>query len=163
MPCYGSKGGGYLMTDQQRRFADEYLIDCNGTRAYKMAYPYVKRDNVAAAAATRLLRNVKVRAYIDEQMEILSVGKIADAREVLEYLTSVVRGESQSEIVVVEGCGDGVSDARHITKAPDEKERLKAAELLGKHFGMFTDNARLTGDMGVQIVDDIPSGTNQAN
>lgn len=151
------------MTDQQRRFADEYLIDCNGTRAYKMAYPYVKRDNVAAAAATRLLRNVKVRAYIDEQMEILSVGKIADAREVLEYLTSVVRGESQSEIVVVEGCGDGVSDARHITKAPDEKERLKAAELLGKHFGMFTDNVRLAGDMGVQIVDDIPSGTNQAN
>lgn len=151
------------MTDQQRRFADEYLIDCNGTRAYKVAYPHVKRDNVAAAAATRLLRNVKVRAYIDERMESLSAGKIADAREVLEYLTSVVRGESQSEIVVVEGCGDGVSNARHITKAPDEKERLKAAELLGKHFGMFTDNVRLTGDMGVQIVDDIPSGTNQAN
>lgn len=147
------------MTDKQRRFADEYLIDCNGTRAYKAAYPTVKRDAVAAQAASRLLRNVKVKAYIDEQLERLSSAKIADAREVLEYLTSVVRGETLSEIVVVEGCGDGCSDARRMNKAPDEKERLKAAELLGKHFGMFTDNVRLSGDVGVQIVDDIPAGT----
>lgn len=147
------------MTDKQRRFADEYLIDCNGTRAYKAAYPTVKRDAVAAQAASRLLRNVKVKAYIDEQLERLSSAKIADAREVLEYLTSVVRGETLSEIVVVEGCGDGCSDARRMNKAPDEKERLKAAELLGKHFGMFTDNVRLSGDVGVQIIDDIPAGT----
>lgn len=147
------------MTDKQRRFADEYLIDCNGTRAYKAAYPTVKRDAVAAQAASRLLRNVKVKAYIDEQLERLSSAKIADAREVLEYLTSVVRGETLSEIVVVEGCGDGCSDARRMNKAPDEKERLKAAELLGKHFGMFTDNVRLSGDVGVQIIDDIPTGT----
>lgn len=147
------------MTDKQRRFADEYLIDCNGTRAYKAAYPAVKRDAVAAQAASRLLRNVNVKAYIDEQLDRLSSAKIADAREVLEYLTSVVRGETLSEIVVVEGCGDGCSDARRMNKAPDEKERLKAAELLGKHFGMFTDNVRLSGDVGVQIIDDIPAGT----
>ena len=147
------------MTDKHRRFADEYMIDCNGTRAYKAVYPTVKRDAVAAQAASRLLRNVKVKAYIDEQLERMSSAKIADAREVLEYLTSVVRGETLSEIVVVEGCGDGRSDARRMNKAPDEKERLKAAELLGKHFGMFTDNVRLSGDVGVQIIDDIPTGT----
>lgn len=152
------------MTDKQRRFADEYLIDCNGTRAYKAAYPHVKRDGVAAAAATRLLKNVNVKAYIDERLEAISSAKIADAREVMEYLTSVLRGESQSEVVVVEGCGDGCSEARRLDKAPDERERLKAAELLGKHLGMFTDNVRLTGDVGVQIIDDIPSdGTGQAN
>ena len=52
------------MTEKQKIFADEYLIDLNATRAYKVAYPRVKNDEVAAAAAARLLRNVKVAAYI---------------------------------------------------------------------------------------------------
>ena len=123
------------ITDKQKRFADEYLIDCNATRAYKAAYPSTKRDVTAAASGAKLLRNCKVKAYIDEQMEKLHSEKVADAREVLEYLTSVMRGKSTAEIVVVEGLGDGCSGARHVQKAPDEKERLKAAELLGKHFG----------------------------
>ncbi len=144
------------MTDKQRRFADEYLIDCNGTRAYKAAYPNVKKDEAARANASRLLTNANVKAYIEEQLEKLSSEKIADAREVLEYLTAVVRGNSKSEVVVVEGQGEGVSRAACIDKNPDEKERLKAAELLGKHLGMFTDNIKLTGDVGVQIIDDIP-------
>ena len=137
----------------------EYLIDCNGTRAYKAAYPTVKRDAVAAQAASRLLRNVKVKSYIDEQLEKLHSEKMADTREVLEYLTGVLRGSSCAEVVVVEGAGEGVSQARCMMKGPDEKERLKAAELLGKHFGLFTDQVRLSGEMGVQIIDDIPNGT----
>lgn len=44
------------MTEKQKIFADEYLIDLNATRAYKVAYPRVKNDEVAAAAAARLLR-----------------------------------------------------------------------------------------------------------
>ena len=52
------------MTRKQKIFADEYLIDLNATRAYKVAYPSVKNDATAAAAAARLLRNVKVREYI---------------------------------------------------------------------------------------------------
>lgn len=126
------------ITDKQKRFADEYLINCNGTRAYKAAYPSVKKDVTAAAGASALLRNPKVKAYIDEQMEKLHSEKVADAREVLEYLTSVMRGESTAEIVVVEGLGDGCSAARNMQKAPDEKERLKAAELLWKHYGSGT-------------------------
>lgn len=144
------------MTEQQKRFADEYMIDCNGTRAYKAAYPSVKRDAAAAASATRLLKNAKVKAYIDEQLAKLHDEKMADTREVLEYLTSVLRGKSVSEVVVVEGCGDGYSKARNIDKGPDEKEKLKAAELLGKHLGIFAENVRLSGDLGVQIIDDIP-------
>ena len=58
------------MTEKQKIFADEYLIDLNATRAYKVAYPRVKNDEVAAAAATRLLRNVKVAAYISERMQM---------------------------------------------------------------------------------------------
>lgn len=57
------------MTEKQKRFADEYLIDLNATRAYKAAYPNVKKDETAAAAAARMLRNVKVKNYVDERIK----------------------------------------------------------------------------------------------
>lgn len=57
------------LTDKQMIFANEYLIDLNATRAYKKAYPNVKKDSVAASAAVRMLRNVKVKNYIDEQLK----------------------------------------------------------------------------------------------
>lgn len=139
------------MTDKQRKFCDEYLIDLNATRAYKLAYPNVKSESAATSGASRLLRNVKVKTYIDEQLEKISSEKIATAEEVMQYLTSVLRGESQSEIVVVEGVGDGCSDARRMKKAPDEKEKLKAAELLGKRYGLFTDKVEVNGVARVVI------------
>lgn len=131
------------MTEKQKRFCDEYLIDCNGTRAYKAAYQNVKKDSVASTAAGRMLRNVEVKKYIDERLEEIHTEKTADAAEVMEYLTSVLRGESESEIVVIEGTGEGYSEARNIKKAPDEKDRLKAAELLGKRFGIWKDKLDL--------------------
>lgn len=143
------------MTDKQKKFCDEYLIDLNATKAYKTAYPNVKSESAAMSGASRLLRNVKVKAYIDEQLEKISSKKVADAKEVMEYLTSVLRGESQSEIVVIEGTGEGCSDARRMSKAPDEKDRLKAAELLGKRYGLFSEKVELEGDIGVTIVDDV--------
>lgn len=139
------------MTDKQRKFCDEYLIDCNATRAYRKAYPNVKKDSSAAVCATKLLRIAKVQEYINKQLEKISSEKIADAKEVMEYLTSVLRGESQSEIVVIEGTGDGCSDARRMNKAPDEKEKLKAAELLGKRHGLFTDKLEVDGNAKVVI------------
>lgn len=79
---------------------------------------------------------------------------IANATEVLKYLTSVLRGETQSEIVVVEGIGFGNSEARTMQKAPDEKERLKAAELLGKRYGLYTEKVDQTVDMELNITVD---------
>ena len=137
------------MTDKQKRFADEYLIDCNATRAYKAAYPSVKKDETASVNASRLLSKAKVKEYIDKKLNEISSAKIADATEVLEYLTSVLRGESRSEIGVVEGCGEGVSSARSIEKAPDEKDRLKAAEMLGKRYGLYTDKVDLGGAVSI--------------
>lgn len=143
------------MTEKQKRFCDEYLIDLNATRAYKVAYPTAKNDNTACAAATRMLRNVKVKKYIDERLEELHSQKTADAQEVLEYLTSVLRGESEAEEIVVEGCGDGVSEARTMQKRPSEKDRLKAAELLGKRFGLYTDKMELEAkDLDLHITVD---------
>ncbi len=132
------------MTDKQRRFADEYIVDCNATRAYKAAYPHVKSDGAARSNASKLLTKANIKAYIDAKLEELSSRKIADAQEVMEYLTAVMRGDSTASVVVVEGCGDGCSEARVIDKPPDEKERLKAAELLGKRYGVFTESIKAT-------------------
>ena len=133
------------VTEKQKKFADEYIIDSNATRAYLAAYPAVKNSAVARAAGARLLAKVSVRAYIDERLEELHNERTATAQEVLEYLTSVLRGESKSEVVVVEGAGDGYSEARTMLKNPDEKDRLKAAELLGKRFGLYTDKMQISG------------------
>lgn len=136
------------MTSKQKRFCDEYLIDCNATQAAIRAGYSPK---VARVTAAKMLTNANIKSYIDEQLEQIHSEKSADAREVLEYLTSVMRGESEAEIVVVEGMGDGVSMAQKITKNPDEKERLKAAELLGKYHRLFADKVDLNGAATVVI------------
>ena len=138
------------MTENQKKFCDEYIIDCNATRAYKAAYPNVKKDSVAAACATRLLKIAKIKDYIDEQLEEISSEKVANAKEVMEYLTSVMRGESQSSVLSL--CGDGCQEV--IEKNPDEKERLKAAELLGKRYGLFKDKVAVEVEP-VVIVNDL--------
>lgn len=72
----------------------------------------------------------------------------------MEYLTAVMRGQTLSEIVVVEGCGDGCSEARRIDKAPDEKERIKAAELIGKRYSMWTDKVEANVQQQVVFCDE---------
>ena len=142
------------MTEKQKLFADEYLIDLNATRAYRAVYKNIKNDGVAGRNGSRLLTNADVRKYIDDRLEEIHNKKTADAKEVLEYLTSVLRGESQSEEIVVEGTGDGCSAARTMQKAPSEKDRLKAAELLGKRYGLYTDRIDMDADMDLNITID---------
>ena len=143
------------MTRKQKLFADEYLIDLNATRAYKAVYKNCKSDNAAAAA--KLLRNPKVKKYVDERFKQIEGEKIANAQEVMEYLTAVMRGESTS--AVLRFVGDGYQEITK--KTPDEKERLKAAELLGKRYSLFTDNLKLDSNSVVQIVDDIGADENE--
>lgn len=140
------------LTLRQKRFADEYLVDTNATQAaIRAGYS----EKTAYSQGQRLLKNVELQTYIEEQLEKMHNEKIADASEVMIYLTSVLRGESESEIVVIEGDGDGYSSARKIDKAPDERERLKAAELIGKRYGIFTDKLNVEGSVPVVIVDDL--------
>ncbi len=140
------------MTEKQKRFCDEYLIDLNATQAaIRAGYS----EKTAYSQGQRILKNVEVKSYIDKQLEQIHSSKIADAEEVLKYLTSVLRGESQSEVVVIESTGDFMSQARTMQKAPDEKERLKAAELIGKRYSLFTDKVDLKGTTKVVIVDDL--------
>lgn len=142
------------MTEKQKIFADEYLIDLNATRAYRAAYPAVKKDETARANGSRMLTNANVKKYIDKRLEEIHSEKTADAKEVMEYLTAVLRGESRSEEIVVEGLGDGLSKAKTMEKAPSEKDRLKAAELLGKRYSLFTDKVEMEADMELNIAID---------
>ena len=142
-------------TDKKMIFANEYLIDLNATRAYKKAYPNVKKDSVAKAAASRLLTNVNLKNYIDEQLKKIEDESIADATEVMKYLTAVMRNELTEEVVVVEGEGEGCSSARIVKKDISAKDRNKAAELLGKRYRLFTEKIEVDGVQQVQIVDDI--------
>ena len=57
------------ITEKQKRFADEWLVDLNGTRAYKVAYPSVKKDETARVNASRLLTNANVKTYIQERQK----------------------------------------------------------------------------------------------
>ena len=142
------------MTEKQRLFADEYLIDLNATRAYRAVYKNIKNDGVARRNGSRLLTNADIKKYIDDRLEEIHNEKTANAQEVMEYLTAVLRGESTSEEIVVEGLGDGVSEARTMEKRPSEKDRLKAAELLGKRFGLYTDKVEMDADMDLNITVD---------
>ena len=139
------------MTAKQQRFCDEYLIDLNATQAaIRAGYS----EKYAHTNANKLLQITTIQAFIKERMSEKESKLIADQDEVLKYLTSVMRGETQAEIVVVEGTGDGCSEARAMQKAPDEKERLKAAELLGKRYGLYTEKVEQQIDMELNVTVD---------
>jgi phage terminase small subunit len=136
------------MTNKQKRFCDEYLIDMNATQsAIRAGYS----PKTAKVIGNENLSKPYLKAYIEKRLKEKEDNLIATQDEVLRYLTSVMRGESESEIVVVEGCGDGVSEAKRMLKAPDERERLKASELLAKRYGILSDKVKLDGVVPVVI------------
>lgn len=136
------------MTAKQKRFCDEYLIDLNATQAAIRA-GYSKKT--AYAIGEQNLKKLELQNYIEERMKEKEDSLIAKQDEVLKYLTSVMRGESKSSVLAM--AGDGVQEV--IQKPPDEKERTKAAELLGKRYRLFTDKVEVEGAVPIVIVDDI--------
>lgn len=136
------------LTAKQQRFVEEYMIDLNATQAAIRA-GYSKKT--ARSVGAENLTKPDIRERIDELMEKLAAERIADAKEVLEFLTAVLREEVKEEVVVVESLGAGISTPSVIKKAVSVKDRNKAAELLGKRYGMFTDRVSLDGDMCLEV------------
>lgn len=132
------------MTDRQKRFVDEYLIDCNASAACLRA-GYVTKNPDSTGA--KIKAKPEVAAEIEKRLSAIQSEKTANAKEVIEYLTSVLRGESESHVLSM--CGDGFQKV--ITKRPDEKERLRAAELLGKRYNLFSDKVNIEGVLPVVI------------
>ena len=136
------------MTAKQKRFCDEYLIDLNATQADIRA-GYSKK--AARQVGNENMSKPYIKNYIEERMQEKEDSLIAKQDEVLKYLTSVMRGESKSSVLAM--AGDGVQEV--IQKPPDERERTKAAELLGKRYRLFTDKVEVEGAIPIVIVDDI--------
>ena len=148
------------MTEKQKIFADEYLIDLNATRAYRKAYPSVKKDETAAQAGSRMLRNVKVAEYIAERMQARQERTEITQDRVLEELAAIAfaratdyaevkddqvfikdtAGLSENQIKAIAGIKQGKFGIE--VKLSDKE---KALELLGRHLGMFKDRVEVSG------------------
>lgn len=126
------------LTLKQKRFCDEYIICANATEAAIKA-GYAKK--FAGPNAGSLLRSKAVKDYIDERLKILEDAKIAKQEEVLTFLTSVMRGEIKDEVLKMSSEGICAKD-EIVTPG---KDRVKAAELLGKRYRMFTEKTEITG------------------
>lgn len=132
------------LTLKQKRFADEYIISGNAEEAAVIA-GYSKK--YARGNAYKLVAKRGVKSYIEERLKELDNKAIAKQEEVLQYLTSVMRGELEEEVLY--GIGDGVQSTRHIEVGA--KDRLKAAELLGKRYRLFTDKVELDADVDMEL------------
>ena len=135
------------MTAKQQRFCDEYLIDLNATQAAIRAGYSEKTANVIGAEN---LSKPNIKEYIEKRMAEKESELIADQDEVLKYLTAVMRGQSEASVLARNAEGA----EKVIEKPPDEKERLKAAELLGKRYGIFKDTVNEVVDMELNIAVD---------
>ena len=139
------------LTAKQQRFCDEYLIDLNATQAaIRTGYS----EKTAYSQGQRMLKNVEVRSYLDEQIERIHNEKTADAQEVIEYLTAVMRGDHTEQTPIF--IGEGIQKITDIDVSA--KDRLKAAELLGKRYSLFTDKVETDVDMELNITVDYGDG-----
>ena len=137
------------LTEKQKRFADYYIETGNITEAAVKA-GYSKKT--ARVIGQENLLKPAIKGYIDEKLEAMQDERTASAKEVLEFLTKSMRGEIKEEVVVVEGTGDGTSEARMIKKQIGLRDRIKSAELLGKRYRLFTDKVEVEGAVPVVIV-----------
>ena len=136
------------LTEKQKKFADYYIELGNATQAAINAGYSSKYANTNAS---KLLQNTTIKSYIDERLSQLASERIVSAEEVLEFLSSVMRNEQKEE--VLKGVGMGEQAKTHIEVSA--KDRVKAAELLGKRYALFTDKTEMTVTEVPVFVDDL--------
>ena len=137
------------MTPKQEKFCVEYLVDLNGAQAaIRAGYATTRAD----ATAYNLLRNIEIKKRIDELRRKEFKATIATAEEAEAFLARAMRGEIEEEVVVTEGVGEGCSEARIIKKSISAKDRIKAAELIGKRNQLFTDKVKVDSTVPIVII-----------
>ena len=123
------------LTQRQIRFVQDFMKSNNVTQA-AIRSGYSKKT--ASVQGSRLLTNVKVAEYVDAINERLESDKIADIQEVMEYLTSVMRGDAKDQFDL---------DA-------SLSERTRAASELAKRLDVRAKTLNIEGS--VNIIDNIP-------
>lgn len=139
------------MTPKQKKFCVEYLIDLNATQAAIRA-GYSKKT--ANRIANQLLSKLDIRNYIKDLRAKYFKKGIMTAEEVEYRLSKAGRGELKEEVIVVEGVGDGFSEARIVQKHLSARDQLKALELMGKRHRLFDTTDSKNNDEKVVIIDD---------
>lgn len=137
------------LTERQKRFADHYIETGNATEAAVLA-GYSKKT--ARVIGPENLLKPDVKKYIDARIAEKDAERVAKQDEVLEFLTSILRGQVKEEFPL----GLGMGEQQLVKKELDGKDRIKAAELLGKRYGMWIDKQQVDVNGAVQIVDNVP-------
>lgn len=138
------------LTIKQEAFCLEYAASGNATDAYKKAGYSVESDNAAAVNANRLLKNAKIKLRLQELAKEIATPKIANIKEIQEFLTSVMRQQQKEEEIVVVSNGD-CSEAIIKEKKTPISSAIKAAETLAKIQGAFRTDINITGSLPVII------------
>ena len=125
------------LTIKQKTFADLYLQYGNATQAAKEAG---YKGNYVGQNADKLLKNTKIKDYIENRLQEIESRKIADITEVMQYLTKGLRQELEEEVIVTEGIEKGITESKVVMKKISIRDSNKCAELLAKRFGILTDN-----------------------
>lgn len=136
------------LTIKQKKFADEYIKTGN---AYQSALNAGYSESYSKGNVIKLLENVSVKAYIDERLKELEEEAIADQAEVLKYLTRILRNEEREEVLVNVGNFEQEIQSMKVST----KDKIRAAELLGKRYGSWTDKVDINSTEGIKIIDDI--------
>ena len=114
------------LTEKQKRFADEYIKSGNATQAAIKA-GYSKKT--AKIVASQNLTKLNVKSYIDDRMKVIEDNRIMTAKEAVEFLTSVVRGDVKETVVIGTPFG-----AEEVEKEADVKTRISAVKELLKRY-----------------------------
>lgn len=137
------------LNEKQKAFANYYIESLNATESYAKAYEC--SYNTARTNGARLLANANIKNYIDEVMSAKDESRIASQDEILQILTDIARGITEEEVVQFSQLGEEL----RTTRKPTIKDRMKASELLGKRYRMFTDKTELEITEPITIIDDI--------
>jgi phage terminase small subunit len=132
------------LTDKQKRFCEEYLIDLNGTQA-AMRAGY--SENTANEQASRLLANVSIQEYIQKRQNKLSEKLEINQEWVLKRFKEISDRCVQAEPVMVKVDGVLIESGEYKF---DSSGANKATEMIAKHLGFFEkDNSQLKAEINV--------------
>lgn len=113
----------YKLTNKQQKFADEYIRTGNATKsALEAGYS----PKTAQRMGSENLSKPLIKSYINSVMEKLESAKIATAKETLEYLSSVMRGEQTEDVVTNKGIFQNIPVSA--------KDRITAAKEILKRY-----------------------------
>ncbi|WP_034801232.1 terminase small subunit [Exiguobacterium oxidotolerans] len=136
------------MTPKQQLFCDEYLVDLNATQAaIRAGYS----EKTAKQTGVENLSKPVIRTYLDERLAKKTTGLIASQDDVLRLLTGIIAGEEEGTALV--GIGQGAQRVSQVP--PTNAEKIRAAEILGKYYKLFTDRQEVQVTGAVQFIDDI--------